>query len=165
MNSGPTPQRVGPTHRSNQLSHLGRNRRTTSVLATALPRPVSLETFSMPLNDRFRLDDAESVSPTTPNPRQKKPKATVSSGQARPFCSSLKDRNLLTQGKILVGQRSLGRQSRNEGPQQRPNHGPMVTWNQRKFNVCSVDGISRSHNCPVGRSRRWGLGCWVWSGV
>ena len=61
-----SPQDIGSTHVANQSSELLRNPGSPNFPAMTFPLPVESESFSMPGDDRIRLDEQKAVTPFGP---------------------------------------------------------------------------------------------------
>jgi hypothetical protein len=68
------------------------------------PRPIQLETGSVPSRNRLRLDKNQRLFPSTPNPAQYHPKQSVRTGQSRLRAPSPQDRKLLPKRHVFQKQ-------------------------------------------------------------
>jgi hypothetical protein len=67
VNPRSAPQRVGLTHRSNEISEGWINTGMAELLHAAFPTPVQSKPLPMPSKDGLRLHDDKSLGPVTPN--------------------------------------------------------------------------------------------------
>ena len=85
------PGRVLAGHAANQITEVAFDGGASGFLGLRLPSPVELESLSVPLDDRFGLDDGQHRSPVGPEPGKPDPEAPVAGPQLGAFDGVLVD--------------------------------------------------------------------------
>ena len=101
MNSRCAPQRVGLTHRSNEIPDRWINNGTSRILLAALPGPVQAEPLAMPSQDRLRLHNMENFRPMAPESGDYDPEESIHTSQLWPFGRPGQYRQLLPKEEIF----------------------------------------------------------------
>ena len=101
MDPGGSPAGIGLSHESDEFLDLRAEAGPAWLLRTGFPFPEETEAFSVPSENRIRLDDTKRRIPAVPDPRKRDPEETVSLPQLGPFLASEQDAQLLTESQIF----------------------------------------------------------------
>ena len=141
VNPGGTPQRIGPTHSSNEFPDRWINKGTSKLLLAAYPGPVQSATLPVPSKDRLGLYDEERLGPVPPDSRQHHPEYPIRWSELWPFARTIQDRELLTKGKIFEEKLLASLEEREKGGYGRlkqNTHGRSACLDGQKYSSISM---------------------------
>ena len=145
------PERVVPTHRTNQGSDVRRDCRSSQLSPSNLPRPEESEALAMPPDHRRRLHNHGTRLPIRPDRRQPGPQEPISDSQLRPLHRPLQNTELMTKGQNLKLKRRTMAKKSQESTRQR-NQGRRPSESKEGRQPPNLSATSRFARTTVGVS-------------
>ena len=92
LDSGRAPSGILRAHLSDKLANFKGDCWSTKLPAPGLPSPIQTKSLTVPMDNRFRLDDHQRGAPTRPQAPQPSPDYAVTRTQLRTFAGSVRRR-------------------------------------------------------------------------
>ncbi len=119
MDPRSSPERIGRTHLSNELTKFPSHCGSPGCVAPTFPGSIEAESFSVPSDNRFRLHDEQRRAPIRPEAAEPNPEKSIRGvWTKRHALTPLQDCELVTESKNLDLQRCPSSEPRSEAGKQ-----------------------------------------------